>query len=73
MSLFSIFSACIVAILALQNCYASKILELTNKNIGNVLKSQPEIMVLYHHPLCQFSSSYKAQFVATHQASSEGD
>lgn len=40
MSLLSLSSFYIIAILALQGCYASKILELTNKNIGNVLRSQ---------------------------------
>lgn len=29
--------------------------------------------MLYHHPLCQFSSSYKHQFVAAHQANTELD
>lgn len=53
-----------IALTTFMMCSA-KILEITNKNLPNVLKSQP-ILILYHHPDCQYSSSYKQHYLNAH-------
>ena len=56
-------------ILTLLFLCSSKILELTQKNLPNVLKTQPQITSLYHHPDCSFSTQYKTHYFNYHSHS----
>lgn len=41
---------------------STKVLEITQKNLPNVLKFQSDILILYHHPDCKYSINYKLKF-----------
>ena len=41
----------------------SRVLEITQKNLNNVLKSNPHISILFHNPNCTYSNTYHDKFM----------
>ena len=59
------FFSMIVVFLCLSPQVSGKVLEITDKNLVNVVRSNSKIPILFHNPSCPYSTSYHAKFVKT--------